>query len=607
MSRVILKSLIFILLLGSFSLKGQIDANALKSAYLVKIANNFKWEKSDSILKIGILSNDEELFNQVKKYASDKLIDGKKITVEQILFPKKIPEYNILFVGKERRRNLANYLEIINKKQILLFSDQAPTMDFSMVNFYLSFDKKIKFKINSDLLKIHGLEVSNLMLILGGSDSDILALIEQKDSSLIKEKKKRNLLQKENSEKENQLKEMVSKIESISRTLDIKNEEIEEKTKAINQVNDKLISQRRNLSNVSQKVSETNYQLIAREKQIRIQEEKLNRQKKIFTEQKEEIESRNEKIKEQDEFLAQQKSMLNLKEKYLSYAYIFSLFLLGVLLFAIISFMGKRRSGAKLIRQNKKLQQALDDLQTAQAQLVQNEKMASLGMLTAGMAHEINNPMTFIYAGVNVLKSEVEELLEKGKTPSNEENIKQIIEDIELGSKRVTEIVKSLQNFSRLNEDDVKTIDLRDCVSSTLTILGSVARAKKIKINNHLGNQPLLLECFPASMNQVFVNIISNAIDAVKPNTGEVNITVELKNEKYLISVSDNGSGIDEVDLGKIFDPFFTTKDIGKGTGLGLSISYNIIKKHFGDITVKSKKGEGCTFTLKVPLTYQKS
>lgn len=601
-----LKIIITTLLLASFSLKGQIDENAIKSAYLAKIANNFNWNNSDSIIKIGVLSNNQELFEQIKKYAEKKPIDNKEVKVDLLLSQKDLIKYDIVYIGKERKKHLETYIKSLKGQQTLLFSDHAPSMDNSMVNFYLSFDKKIKFKINSSLLKLHKLEASNLMLILGGSDNEVLTLMEQKDSSLIKAKTQRNLLQEENRQKEEQLKEMVSKIELISNSLIQKNEEIKQKSLQISLGNQELKKQKNNLSKVVEKISKTNLQLQERVNQISIQENKLSRQKEIFKEQKKEIESRNEKIKEQDEFLEKQKSMLNLKEKYLYYAYIFSIFLLGILTFAIISFLGKRKSGSKLIEQNKKLQKALLDLQKAQAQLVQNEKMASLGMLTAGMAHEINNPMTFIYTGVNVLKFEIEDLLKSGGSSENKENIQQVIKDIELGSKRVTEIIRSLQNFSRLNETDIKKVDLRDCIDSTITILGSLAKNKNINIKKQLGNKTLEIECFPASMNQLFVNLISNSIDACEENSGEIGIHIQEKNKTYLISISDNGSGIDERNIGKIFDPFFTTKEIGKGTGLGLSISYNIIKKHFGEIKVKSIKNQGTTFIVELPINYSK-
>ena len=246
--------------------------------------------------------------------------------------------------------------------------------------------------------------------------------------------------------------------------------------------------------------------------------------------------------------------------------------------------------------------------------------MASLGMVTAGMAHEINNPMTFIYTGVTILKNElktykniIHQLINGVQIDSALDNYKetsestyQTILDIEFGAQRVTEIIKSLQNFSRLNENDVKCIDLSESIKSTLTILGSHARTKNINIEVQFSKSPILIKCFPALINQVFVNILSNSIDAVKENVGDIKIKTQQLNEICLIEIIDNGIGIKEENLGKIFDPFFTTKEIGEGTGLGLSISYNIIKKHNGNFSVNSVPNKETSFTIKLPLNFLK-
>jgi signal transduction histidine kinase len=253
------------------------------------------------------------------------------------------------------------------------------------------------------------------------------------------------------------------------------------------------------------------------------------------------------------------------------------------------------------------------------------KKMASLGMLTAGMAHEINNPMTFVYAGVNVLKSEINNYrhlietlipykndnlnsvseydlsaLEREYTETKK-SVNQTIADIELGAKRVTDIVNSLQNFSRLNENDMKIIDLREAVESTLKILNSHAKLKKITITTEIKYESINIECYPASINQVLVNLISNAIDACPNKNGKINVIVSVNKNMCVIKILDNGFGISNENMVNIFDPFFTTKRIGEGTGLGLSISYNIIKKHNGSILVENNQDGGACFTLEIP------
>jgi signal transduction histidine kinase len=294
--------------------------------------------------------------------------------------------------------------------------------------------------------------------------------------------------------------------------------------------------------------------------------------------------------------------------------------LFGILIFAVISFLGKRTSTKKLGLQNQKLQKTLEVLKTTQAKLIQNEKMASLGMVTAGMAHEINNPMAFIYTGVTILKDElrtykkiISQLIDGVDHDTalvtykeSSESTFQTILDIEFGAKRVTEIVQSLQNFSRLNENDVKSIDLSESIKSTLTILGSHARQKNVTIEVRFSEHPIFLQCFPALINQVFVNLLANSIDAVKENVGFIKVKTWQTNQTCYVEIIDNGAGIKEDNLGKIFDPFFTTKDIGKGTGLGLSISYNIVKKHNGNFSVTSVQDKETCFTIELPLNFLK-
>ncbi len=618
---------LFIILSSFFvDLSAQITENDLKSAYLIKVADDFDWKNSSEKIKIGVFGNDKQFLTTLSGYSKNKTIGGKTIEVISISSSKEGVSCNIIFVAFDKHKQAEHIINSLEGKKVLVFTDHAPSLEHSMINFIANFENKLKFKINSSLLNKHGFYPSNLLLILGGSDTDVFSLFEKKDASLLFEKSKTIQLKEENSKKEKELLSLQEKLKASKNAINEKEIEIAEKTLEVENTIGKLNLQKEFLKDISKKINETSIELDKKEKEIARQEDKLKKQTEIFDTQNNEIELRNTKIKEQDNVLAQQENLLNIKQQYLNYAYIFSVILLGILIFAIISFLGKQKSSKKLATQNTKLQQALDELQTAQAKLVQNEKMASLGMVTAGMAHEINNPMTFVYTGTSILKAEIdrytniiENILqtqsnstEQIKLDSKEyietkKSIEQTIQDIELGSKRVTEIVDSLQNFSRLNENDVKTIDINKSINSTLTILGSHAREKLVTITKHYTEESIKVECFPASINQVFVNLLTNAIDACPNNGGEININVYQNEKSCFIEVEDNGYGISKSNISKIFDPFFTTKGIGKGTGLGLSISYNIIKKHNGSISVESEQNNKTVFKLEIPLKYTHS
>jgi two-component system NtrC family sensor kinase len=274
--------------------------------------------------------------------------------------------------------------------------------------------------------------------------------------------------------------------------------------------------------------------------------------------------------------------------------------------------------------QKEELQRTLENLKQAQTQLVQSEKMASIGQLVAGIAHEINNPVTFISAGVDSLNTnledirkvldayhritvsnveeklkEIEKLKEKVEYKEALHETQKLIESIKTGTERTTEIIKGLRTFSRLDEDVLKIARIHEGLDSTLILLRNKYK-DRIEIQKNYGNIPDI-ECYPGQLNQVFMNILSNAIDAIEIK-GTIIITTSKANGKIQISIKDNGKGIPEKIRTKIFEPFFTTKEVGHGTGLGLSISHGIIEKHKGTIKVISEVGKGSEFIITLPV-----
>ncbi len=281
---------------------------------------------------------------------------------------------------------------------------------------------------------------------------------------------------------------------------------------------------------------------------------------------------------------------------------------------------------------NEELNTTLFNLKETQSQLVESEKMASLGQLTAGIAHEINNPINFVTSNVKPLQRDINILIDfiskvesiaKDESPGSkkeelinslkqefdfdylQEEITFLLKGINEGSTRTAEIVKGLRIFSRVDEDDLKKADINEGLDSTIIIVNNLLNSKII-INKQYGNIPLA-ECYPGKLNQVFLNIISNAIYAVKSKFGdkpggEIIITTASTQNTLMISFKDNGMGMNEHTMNKLFEPFFTTKPVGEGTGLGLSISYNTIKKHNGTIQVKSIEQEGTEFIIEIPL-----
>ncbi|MFB2967680.1 PAS domain S-box protein [Aerosakkonema sp. BLCC-F183] len=294
-----------------------------------------------------------------------------------------------------------------------------------------------------------------------------------------------------------------------------------------------------------------------------------------------------------------------------------------------------RTAAVKAQEQATKLEQTLHELQQTQAQLVQSEKMSSLGQMVAGVAHEINNPVNFIYGNITPAKEYVADLLdllelyrkfypnpvkeiqEQGEEIDLDfikEDLPKIFYSMKMGADRIRQIVLSLRNFSRLDEAEMKAVDIHEGLDSTLLILQSRLKAKpnipEIQVIKNYGKLPKI-QCYAGQLNQVFMNILNNAIDALEqPSINEdrsINITTELKDsERAIIRIADNGPGMTEEVRQRVFDPFFTTKPVGSGTGLGMSISYQIIDKHSGKLTCISVLGEGAEFAIEIPVSQQR-
>lgn len=253
---------------------------------------------------------------------------------------------------------------------------------------------------------------------------------------------------------------------------------------------------------------------------------------------------------------------------------------------------------------NRNLEELYNELKETQTQLIQSEKMSSLGQLVAGVAHELNNPIGYLYANMKELQKYIEIL--KGQSGSEDntsleylhDDIMQVISESMEGSDRIKSIVENLRKFSRLDEAEFKYADIHEGLESTIMLVKKEL-GDRIKLHKEFIDIPKI-SCMPGQLNQVFLNVFLNAIQAIE---GEGNIWVftKLKDENVLIKIKDDGKGIPKKSIDKIFEPFYTTKPTGMGTGLGLSISYGIIQEHGGEIKVKSKKDNGTTFTISIP------
>ncbi|HEX3773989.1 MAG TPA: ATP-binding protein [Polyangiaceae bacterium] len=275
-----------------------------------------------------------------------------------------------------------------------------------------------------------------------------------------------------------------------------------------------------------------------------------------------------------------------------------------------MSFRGYREVNRDLKRLNQDLSAAYAELQAKQAQLIQSAKMASLGELVAGVAHEINNPLAFVVSHLATVNRSLEQVGQE-LMPATSPNVGKHWEralarlhEIDIGIERIRDLVIRLRTFSRLDEGEQKQVSIQECVTSVLTILGHRLK-NRVRVETHFG-MPDLVECFPSLLNQAIMNLVSNAIDAIE-GQGTVTISTGADVDNYVIAVADTGVGIPEHLRERVLDPFFTTKPQGSGTGLGLSITYSIVQKHRGTLEIRQAEGGGTVITIRFPLKQRAS
>ncbi|MEP1033528.1 YfiR/HmsC family protein [Ekhidna sp.] len=629
--------LFFITVFVNYSAIAQTDRQQQMVSSTYSIIKNIEWPKKETPFKIHIITTDNGLKDEFRTSSQNQTLAGRKVTVtftSYVLIPENV---DAIFVTNQYNATIPTLLDRIGGKGVLLLTDRYDKQRDVMINFLNKNSGEVTFEINQANVTNQGLKIKSGMDDLGGSKVDVAKIFKQvRDSVRAMELRAEALKVQFDSMNLN-----VAAALGIMRQQQVliraRNEEIDRKQKEIDQQTKVLDSLRIEFAESEARLIDLTATLNTREQELDVLGDEIDAQKenvaegnKILEEQTTRIAEQNDEIAQREERLNEMSNVVNSQQSALVFLILFLVVLVGFSFLIFTAYRARKKAAKKLAEQKEDLGRLLNELQETQTQLVQSEKMASLGTLTAGIAHEINNAINFVYSGIHVLsdkfteirpvishvteikkddkdlKQSIEKLVKEREEVDYDEAqgvIDQMITSIKVGAERTTEIVKGLRTFSRSETEQKTRIDIHGDIDVALLLLNS-RHKDAISINKKLSDQHMEVDGYKGQLSQAFLNIISNSIDAVaaKGKEGKINIETTFDGKRAEVKISDNGVGMSEADLQKIFDPFFTTKKIGAGTGLGLSITYGIVERHGGTIAVNSQLDEGTEFIIKLPL-----
>lgn len=676
MRPILLLGLGSLLLIPDTLLSQDLTSPLIKSGLILKFAQHVEWKQEENIdtFRIGVYGEEPELMANLLLLESVNVKD-KPFIIKQFGQLNDISDIHLLYFTRDKNSEIQRIANHLFGTQTLMVSDRARNQKLIMINFLPMLDGKVDFELNKSNITDARMTVTPALLLLGGTDVDVAGLYKQSQRTVQRFKSQIDELSESFNSKTKQ-------IESLNQEIITRNQEIEKQSKEI-EIQKKLYDEQMVEYNLQQEEMESRAKelaIVLEEVEVKQQTldskiELIRNQEQEISSQRAEIENRNSILKEQEDEIRIQEKKIEEQVSQLSnfantvarqriflYIAIAVCFLIGGLVFFIYrGYKIKRDANREIELKNRELQLkheetitqsleiqmaneevvatnealeeqkkellfTLENLKLAQSQLIQSEKMASVGVLTAGIAHELNNPINFVSGNVNPLRRDLEDVFslirkydeiietrELGKEFGDVNALKDqidyafliqeitnLLEGIREGANRSSQIVKGLRSFSRLDEEQCQIYDIHEGIESSLILLHNKTK-NRITIHKDFDDFKDL-ECYPSKLNQVLMNILTNSIQAID-GEGDIYIQTVSSDIGFKIIIKDNGRGMDPEVKKHIFEPFYTTKEVGKGTGLGLSISFGIIEEHNGHIDVISEPDKGTEFIISLPKT----
>ncbi len=623
---------------------GQARYSDIKATMILTLSNNVYWPITNQkdVYSLGVSKEDSTLYNLLQRLVKITPDDNKRYVVKILNDITDVEDVDILFVNKNKSKDLHAITQLINRKNILLISEQSKDLKNIMLNIIWDEQtQNVSFEINKANMVIEGFNFSDELVLLGGREIDVREMYRDMKIQLETEKTQSNSLR---SEIQKQIKTISSQnlaigglkdsIENLTVYSDSLLQGIEKNQQSLLDLLDQEQNQKAILANQLKLFENQSDKIVIQDSLLGMQKEQIAKSELVLDSLYLKKDQLSENLKTNQAQLVLKDNLIKIQKKLLIVSIVFAILLIIIGAIAIRAYFKKQKLAYELESSNQKLniqhkrilelnvelshsnkklkkinkditeqketlRATLDDLEKAQTQLIQSEKMSALGVLTAGVAHEINNPLNFINSGVIALRSN----FNNGDSDQIvESNLDKIISGIEIGVERVKSIVTSLGAFSHQTSIGKDLCNINAVIEDCLIILHHEYK-NNIEIVKKLNASIPFINGNQSQLYQVVINLLMNAVQAIKPNKGEITIKTEVVNEKQLlISIKDNGVGMDPETLSKIFDPFFTTKSTGSGVGLGLTIIYSIIKDHKGTIHYKSKESKGTKVEVMLPI-----
>lgn len=652
----------------------EVTSPLIKSGLIHKFAQHIVWPEEEVIdtFRIGVFGEERELMSNIMLLESFDL-KGKPISIKKFDQLNNISGIHLLYLTRDANSEIQKVSRQIAGSNTLMVSDRARNQNLIMINFLPMTEGKAEFEINKANIIEAGMEIAPDLLLLGGTEIDVVGLFKQSQQAMQRFKDQLTELSESYKSKSRQIEEQNKQIEEQYSEIEAQREEIntqkelyEEQAARYKLQQEEMDARAEQLAEVLNELEEKQQTLDSKIKLINDQEVEINIQRAEIENRTRILKQQEDQIKTQEKKIEVQVSQLSnfantvARQRIFLYIIIAVCILIVFLVFFIYNgYRIKKNANLEIERKNRELekrqeeillqseeilqaneeviatnenleirtqelQYTLENLKLAQTQLIQSEKMASVGVLTAGIAHELNNPINFVSGNVKPLRRDIEDIfaiIEKYESiiksskltdtfsdvDAFKDNIdysllmKEIIgllEGIEEGANRSSTIVKGLRSFSRLDEEKLQIYDIHEGIDSTLILLYNKIKSR-ITIRKEYGDIKDI-ECYPSKLKQVLMNILTNSIQAIEEK-GEIVIQTISSDSGVKIVIKDNGRGMSKEVKEHIFEPFYTTKDVGKGTGLGLSISFGIIEEHHGSIDVLSEPGKGSEFIISLP------